>query len=138
MSNAALKLRGDSSRAADSTDEDLESGERDLESPDSLWFLDLLTGVLGGLTGVLACRSASLARLTRELIELCGVWRNLSGDLVLVGDPAGVADLVLSESHSGTVKDVWTVGLMELSGTLGSSMRRCSNVHIDIKSTSVA
>ena len=138
MSNAALKLRGDSSRAADSTDKDLESGQRDLESPDSLWFLDLLTGVLGGLTGVLACRSASLARLTRELIELCGVCRNLSGDLVLVGDPAGVADLVLSESRSGTVKDVWTVGLMELSGTLGSSMRRCSNVHIDIKSTSVA
>ena len=138
MSNAALKLRGDSSRAADSTDENLESGERDLESPDSLWFLDLLTGVLGGLTGVLACRSASLARLTRELIELYGVWRNLSGDLVLVGDPARVADLVLSESRSETVKDVWTVGLMELSGTLGSSMRRCSNVHIDIKSTSVA
>ena len=104
MSNAALKLRGDSSRAADSTDEDLESGERDLESPDSLCFLDLLTGVLGGLTGVLACRSASLARLTRELIELCRVWRNLSGDLVLVGDPAGVADLLLSESRSGTVK----------------------------------
>ena len=102
MSNAALKLRGDSSRAADSTDEDLESGERDLESPDSLWFLDLLTGVLGGLTGVLACLSASLARLTRELIELCGVWRNLSGDLVLVGDPAGVADLVLSESRSAS------------------------------------
>ena len=49
-SNAALKLSGDSSRAADSTDEDLESGERDLESPDSLWFLDLLTGILGGLT----------------------------------------------------------------------------------------
>ena len=121
-----------------STDEDLESGERDLESPDSLWFLDLLTGVLGGLTGVLACLSASLARLTRELIELCGVWRNLSGDLVLVGDPAGVADLVLSESRSGTGKDAWTVGLMELSGTLGSSMRRWSNVHIDIKSTSVA
>ena len=138
MSNAALKLSGDSSRAADSTDEDLESGERDLESPDSLWFLDLLTGVLGGLTGVLACLSASLARLTRELIELCGVWRNLSGDLVLVGDPAGVADLVLSESRSGTGKDAWTVGLMELSGTLGSSMRRWSNVHIDIKSTSVA
>ena len=138
MSNAALKLRGDSSRAADSTDEDLGSGERDLESPDSLWFLDLLTGVLGGLTGVLACLSASLARLTRELIELCGVWRNLSGDLVLVGDPAGVADLVLSESRSGTGKDAWTVGLMELSGTLGSSMRRWSNVHTDIKSTSVA
>ena len=138
MSNAALKLSGDSSWAADSTDEDLESGERDLESPDSLWFLDLLTGVLGGLTGVLACLSASLARLTRELIELCGVWRNLSGDLVLVGDPAGVADLVLSESRSGTGKDAWTVGLMELSGTLGSSMRRWSNVHIDIKSTSVA
>ena len=74
--------------------------------------------------GVLACLLASLARLTRELIELCGVWRNLSGDLVLVGDPAGVADLVLSESRSGTGKDAWTVGLMELSGTLGSSMRR--------------
>ena len=88
--------------------------------------------------GVLACLLASLARLTRELIELCGVWRNLSGDLVLVGDPAGVADLVLSESRSGTGKDAWTVGLMELSGTLGSSMRRWSNVHINIKSTSVA
>ena len=138
MSNAALKLSGDSSRAADSTDEDLESGERDLESLDSLWFLDLLTGVLGGLMGVLACLSASLARLTRELIELCGVWRNLSRDLVLAGDPAGVTDLLLSESRSGTGKDAWTVGLMELSGTLGSSKRRWSNVHIDIKSTSVA
>ena len=124
MSKAALKLRGDSSRAADSTDEDLESGERDLESPDSLWFLDLLTGVLGGLTGVLACLSVSLARLTRELIELCGVWRNLSGDLVLVGDPAGVADLVLSESRSGTGKDAWTVGLMELFGTLAALKQR--------------
>ena len=80
MSNAALKLSGDPSRAVDSTDEDLESGERDLESLDSLWFLDLLTGVLGGLTGVLACLSASLARLTRELTELWSVWRNLSGD----------------------------------------------------------
>ena len=88
--------------------------------------------------GVLACLSASLARLTRELIELCGVWRNLSGDLVLAGDPAGVTDLLLSESRSGTGKDAWTVGLMELSGTLGSSKRRWSNVHIDIKSTSVA
>ena len=88
--------------------------------------------------GVLACLLASLARLTRELIELCGVWRNLSGDLVLAGDPAGVTDLLLSESRSGTGKDAWTVGLMELSGTLGSSKRRWSNVHIDIKSTSVA
>ena len=136
MSNAALKLSGDSSRAVDSTDEDLESGERDLESLDSLWFLDL-TGVLGGLTGVLACLSASLARLTRELTELWGVWRNLSGDLVLAGDPAGMADLLLSESCSGTGKDDWTAGLMELSGTLGSSKRRWSNVHNDIKSTNV-
>ena len=108
-----------------------------LESLDSLWFLDLLTGVLGGLTVVLACLSASLARLTRELIELWGVWRNLSGDLVLTGDPAGVADLLLSESCSGTGKDDWTAGLMELSGTLGSSKRRWSNVHNDIKSTNV-
>ena len=60
-SNAALKLSGDSSCAVDSTDEDLESGERDLESLDSLWFLARLTGILGGLTGVLACLSASLA-----------------------------------------------------------------------------
>ena len=131
MSNAALKLSGDSSRAVDSTDEDLESGERDLESLDSLWFLDSLTGILGGLTGVLACLSASLARLTRELMELWGVWRNLSGD------PAGVADLLLVESCSGTGKDDWTAGLMELFGTLGSSKRRWSNVHNDIKSTSV-
>ena len=69
-SNAALKLSGDSSRAVDSTDEDLESGERDLESLDSLWFLARLTGVLGGLMGVLDCVSASLARLTRELMAL--------------------------------------------------------------------
>ena len=68
--NAALKLSGDSSRAVDSTEEDLESGERDLQSPDSLWFLARLTGVLGGLTGVLACLSASLAHLTKELMEL--------------------------------------------------------------------
>ena len=137
MSNAALKLSGDPSRAVDSTDEDLESGERDLESLDSLWFLDLLTDVLGGLTGVQACLLASLARLTRELIELWGVWRNLSGDLVLAGDPAGVADLLLAESCSGTGKDDWTARLMELSGTLGSSKQRWSNVHNDIKSTSV-
>ena len=137
MSNAALKLSGDSSCAVDSTDEDLESGERDLESLDSLWFLDRLTGVLGGLTGVLACLSASLACLTRELMELWGVWRNLSGDLGLAGDPAGVADLLLVESCSGTGKDDWTARLMELSGTLGSSKRRWSNVHNDIKSTSV-
>ena len=137
MSNAALKLSGDPSRAVDSSHEDLESGERDLESLDSLWFLDLLTGVLGGLTGVLACLSASLARLTRELTELWGIWRNLSGDLVLAGDPAGVADLLLSESCSGTGKDDWTDGLMVLSGTLGSSKRRWSNVHNDLKSTNV-
>ena len=72
-SNAALKLSGDSSHAVDSTEEDLESGERDLESLDSLWFLAHLTGVLGGLTGVLACLSASLARLTRRMEE--PLWR---------------------------------------------------------------
>ena len=137
-SNAALKLSGDSSRAVDSTDEDLESGERDLESLDSLWFLVRLTDVLGGLTGVLACLSASLACLTRELMELWGIWRNLSGDLgLLSGDPAGVADLLLVESCPGTGNDDWTAGLMELSGTLGRSKRRWSNVHNDIKSTSV-
>ena len=131
-------LSGDSSCAVDSTDEDLESEERDLESLDSLWFLDRLTGVLGGLTGVLACLSASLARLTRELMELWGVWRNLSGDLgLLSGDPAGVADLLLVESCSGTGNDDWTARLMELSGTLGRSKRHWSNVHNDIKSTSV-
>ena len=137
-SNAALKLSGDSSHAVDSTEEDLESGERDLESLDSLWFLDRLTGILSGLTGVLACLSASLARLMRELMELWGVWRNLSGDLgLLSGDPAGVADLLLVESSPGTGNDDWTAGLMELSGTLGRSKRRWSNVYNDIKSTSV-
>ena len=108
-SNAALKLSGDSSRAVDSTEEDLESGERDLESLDLLWFLARLTGVLGGLTGVLACLSASLARLTRELMELWGVWRNLSGHLgLLSGDPAGVTDLLLFESCPGAGNDDWT------------------------------
>ena len=136
---AAVKLTGDSSRAGDSTDEDLESGEHDLDSLDSLWLLACLTGVLACLTGVLACLTGALARLTRELMELCGVWRNLSGDLgLLSGVLASVADLLLVESCLGAGTDDWTAGLVEVSGTLGWSIRRCSNVHKDIKSTSVA
>ena len=67
-----------------------------------------------------------------------GVWRNLSGDLgLLSGDPADVANLLLVESCPGTGKDDWTGGLLELSWTLGWSKRHWSNVHIEIKSTSV-
>ena len=73
----------------------------------------------------------------RPVLHFC-VWSNLSGDLgLLSGDPAGVADLLLVESCSGTGNDDWTAGLMELSGTLGGSKRRWSNVHNDVKSTSV-
>ena len=125
--HAALKLSGDSSRAVDSTEEDLEHGERDLESPDSLWFLARLTGVLGGLTGVLACLSASLAHLTKELMELWGIWRNLS-DGLLSGDPFGVTDLLFVESCPVACNDDLIAGLMELSGTLGRSKRHWSNV----------
>ena len=125
--------------AVHSTDEDLESGERDLDSLDSLWLLACLTGVLACLTGVLACLSGALACLTRELMELCGVWRNLSVDLgLLSGVLAGVADLLLVESCLGAGIDDWTAGLVEHSGTLGWSIRCCINVHKDIKSTSVA
>ena len=47
---AAVKLTGDSSRAGDSTDEDLESGERDLDSLDSLWLLACLSHGSPGLS----------------------------------------------------------------------------------------
>ena len=60
----------------------------------------------------------------------CGVWRNLSGDLgVLSGDLAGVADLLLVESCLGAGAGA--------TGTLDWSIRRWSNVHIDMKSTSI-
>ena len=69
-SRAAVKLTGDPSRVGDSTEEDPETGERDLESQDSLQLLALLTGVLTRLSGV--------------LVDLCGVLRNLSGVLGLL------------------------------------------------------
>ena len=50
---AAVKLTGDPSCVGNSTDEDLETGELDLESRDSLQLLALLTGVLTRLSGVL-------------------------------------------------------------------------------------
>ena len=115
---AAVKLTGDPSRVGDSTDEDLETGERDLDSLDSLQLLARLTGVLTRLTGV--------------LVDLCGVLGLLSGVL------AGMADLLGVESCLGTGTDDWTAGLAGVSGTLAWSIRRCNNVHIDIKSTSVA
>ena len=133
---AAVKLTGDSSRAGDSTDEDLDSGERDLDSLDSL---RCLTGVLACLTGVLAFLSGTLARLRKELTVLCGVWRNLSGDLgILFGVLAGVADLLLVESCLGAGSADWSGGQAGATGTLDWSIRCWSNVHIDIKSTSVS
>ena len=127
-----MKLTADPSRVGDSTDEDLESGERDLDSVDSLRLLACLTGVLVCIKGV-------LAGLTGVLIELCGVWRNLSGVLgLLSGVLAYVANLLVVESCLGAGTDDWTAGLVEVSGTLAWSIRRCNNVHIDIKSTSVA
>ena len=132
----AVKLTGDSSRVGDSTDEDLESGEHDLDSLDSLC---CLTGVLACLTGVLACLSGALARLTKELMVLCGVWRNLSGDLgILSGVLAGVADLLLVESCLGGGAADWAGGQAGATGTLDWSIRRCNNVHIDINSTSIS
>ena len=82
---AAVKLTGDPSRVGDSTDEDLETGERDLDSLDSLQLLARLTGVLTRLTGV--------------LVDLCGVLGLLSGVL------AGMADLLGVESCLGTGTD---------------------------------
>ena len=81
---AAVKLTGDPSRVGNSTDEDLKTGELDLESRDSLQLLALLTGVLTRLSGV--------------LVALCGVLRNLSGVLgVLSGvKPAWLISRVLS------------------------------------------
>ena len=114
-SKAGVKLTGDPSRVEDSTDEDLETGERDLDSLDSLQLLARLTGVLTCLTGV--------------LVDLCGVLGLLSGVL------AGVADLLSVESCLGAGNDDWTAGV---SGTLAWSIWRCNNVHIDIQSTSVA
>ena len=114
-SKAGVKLTGDPSRVEDSTDEDLETGERDLDSLDSLQLLARLTGVLTCLTGV--------------LVNLCGVLGLLSGVL------AGVADLLSVESCLGAGNDDWTAGV---SGTLAWYIWRCNNVHIDIKSTSVA
>ena len=61
-------------------------------------------------------------------VDLCGVL-GLSGVL------AGVADLLSVESCLGAGNDDWTAGV---SGTLAWSIWRCNNVHIDIKSTSVA
>ena len=131
-----MKLTGDSSRAGDSTDEDLDNGERDLVSLD---LLRCLTGVLACLTGVLAFLSGSLACLRKELTVLCGVWRNLSGDLgILSGVLAGVADLLLVESCLGAGAADWFGGQAGATGTLDWSIRRCSNVHMDIKSTSVS
>ena len=133
---AAAKLSGDSSRAGDSTDEDLDSGERDLDSLDSL---RCLTGILACLTGVLTFLSGSLARLRKELTVLCGVWRNLSGDSgILSGVLAGMADLLLVESCLGAGAADWSGGQAGATGTLDWSIRRCSNVHIDIKSTRVS
>ena len=134
-----VKLTGESSRVEDSTDEDLDSGERDLDSLDSLWFLNCLMGILACLTGVLACLSGALAHLRKELTVLCGVWRNLSGDLgILSGVLAGVADLLLVESCLGAGAADWAGGQAGATGTLDCSIRRWSNVHIDIKSTSVS
>ena len=136
---ATVKLTGDSYRVGDSTDEDLDSGERDLDSLDLLWLLTCLTGILACLTGVPACLSGALARLTKELTVLCGVWRNLSGNLgILSGVLAGVADLLLVESWLGVGAAGWAGGQAGATGILDWSIRRWSNVHIDIKSTSVS
>ena len=119
----AVKLTGDTSWVGDSTDDDLESGERDLESLESLQPLACLTGVLTRLTGILG--------------YLCGVLG--SGVLGrLSGVPDGVSDLLYDESCLGAGIDDGTAGLAEVSGTIPWFIRRCNNVHIDIKLISVA
>ena len=117
-SMAAVKLTGDPSRVGNSTDEDLETGELDLESRDSLQLLTLLTGVLTRLSGV--------------LVDLCGVLRNLLGVLgLLSGVIAGVADLLGVESRLVSGADDWAGGQAGSTGTLDWSILRCSNVHKD-------
>ena len=111
-SEAAEKFTGDASRAGDSTDEDLETGERDLD--DSLMSynpLTLLTGVLTHLTGVLG---------------------RLSGVLDGVSDLLGV----VSSLGTGTVD--CAAGLAWASGAIPWSIHRCSKVHMDIKSINIA
>ena len=115
-SMAAVKLTGDPSHVGNSTDEDLQTGELDLESRDSL--LALLTGVLTRLSGV--------------LVDLCGVLRNLSGVLgLLSGVIAGVADLQGVESCLVSGADDWAGGQAGSTGTLDWSILCCSNVHKD-------
>ena len=111
-SKAAEKFTGDASRAGDSTDEDLETGERDLD--DSLVSsnpLTLLTGVLTHLTGVLG--------------RLCGVLD-------------GVSDLLGVVSSLGTGTVDCAARLAWASGAIPWSIHRCSKVHMDIKSINVA
>ena len=111
-SEAAEKFTGDASRAGDLTDEDLETGERDLD--DSLVSsnpLTLLTGVLTHLTGVLG---------------------RLSGVLDGVSDLLGV----VSSLGTGTVD--CAAGLAWASGAIPWSIHRCSKVHMDIKSINIA
>ena len=117
-SMATVKLTGNPSRVGNSTDEDLETGELDLESRDSLQLLALLTGVLTRLSGV--------------LVDLCGVLRNLSGVLgLLSGVIAEVADLLGVESCLVSGADDWAGGQAGSTGTLDWSILRCSNVHKD-------
>ena len=114
-SMAAVKLTGDPSRVGNSTNEDLETGELDLESRDSLQLLALLTGMLTRLSGV--------------LVDLCGVLRNLSGVLgLLSGVIAGVADLLGVESCLVSGADDWAGGQAGSTGTPDWSILSCSNV----------
>ena len=56
-------------------------------------------------------------------MKLCGVWRNLSGDLgILSGVLAGVADLLLVESCLGAGADDWAGGQAGATRTLDWSI----------------
>ena len=112
-SKAAEKFTGEASLVGESTDEDLVTGERDRE--DSLVSsnpLALLTGVLAHLTSILGCLS--------EVLD-------------------GVSDLLGGVSSLGTGTVDCAAGLAWASGTaIPWSIRRCSKVHMDIKSINVA
>ena len=112
-SKAAEKFTGEASLAGESTDVDLVTGERErVHSLVSSTPLALLTGVLARLTGALG---------------------RLSGVL------GGVSDLLGGVSSLGAGTVDCAAGLAWASETaIPWSIRRCSKVHMDMKSINVA